>query len=170
MKLSGTLLLLSALVAGRALAQKIDVEFDESAVFERYKTFHIVEGQLNAKAAALNSDLTRRKIENEIRKRLTEKGLMEVESKPDLNVRFTLGQARKTEVEAYPAGWRGLGTRRVRVAYTQGTLVINLRDTSRKELVWRSVAEEEKNDPMQIAQHLDDMVRKSIDKYPPKNK
>jgi hypothetical protein len=168
MKLTGTLLLLSTLIAGRALAQKIEVEFDESAVFERYKTFHIVEGQLNAKAAALNSDLTRRKIENEIRKRLTEKGLMEVESKPDLNVRFTLGQARKTEVEAYPAGWRGLGTRRVRVAYTQGTLVINLRDTSRKELVWRSVAEEEKNDPMQIVQHLDDMVRKSIDKYPPK--
>jgi hypothetical protein len=59
--------------------------------------------------AALNSDLTRRKIENEMRKRLTEKGLTEVESKPDLNVRFTLGQARKTEVEAYPAGWRGLG-------------------------------------------------------------
>jgi hypothetical protein len=170
MKLPGTLLLLLALAVGPALAQKIDIEFDDSAVFERYKTFHIVEGQINAKAAALNSDLTRRKIENEIRRRLTEKGLLEVESKPDLNVRFTLGQARKTEVEAYPAGWRGLGTRRVRVAYTQGTLVINLRDTSRKELVWRSVAEEEKNDPMQIAQHLDDMVRKSIDKYPPKQK
>jgi hypothetical protein len=137
MKLPGTLLLLLALAVGPALAQKIDIEFDESAVFERYKTFHIVEGQINAKAAALNSDLTRRKIENEIRKRLTEKGLMEVESKPDLNVRFTLGQARKTEVEAYPAGWRGLGTRRVRVAYTQGTLVINLRDPVRKELVWR---------------------------------
>jgi hypothetical protein len=156
--------------AATAMAQKVDVEFDESANFAGYKTFHIVEGQLNAKAAALNSDLTRRKIENEIRKRLTEKGLMEVQTKPDLNVRFTLGQARKSEVEAYPAGWRGLGTRRVRVTYTQGTLVINLRDTSRKELVWRSVAEEEKNDPMQIAQHLDDMVRKSIEKYPPKTK
>jgi hypothetical protein len=169
MKLPIVVVLL-ALAVGPILAQKIDVEFDESANFERYKTFHIVEGQLNAKAAALNSDLTRRKIENEIRKRLTEKGLMEVESKPDLNVRFTLGQARKTEVEAYPAGWRGLGTRRVRVAYTQGTLVINLRDTSRKELVWRSIAEEEKSDPLQISQHLDDMVRKSIDKYPPKKK
>jgi hypothetical protein len=170
MKLLGTLLLLVALAVGPALAQKIDIEFDDSAVFERYKTFHIVEGQINAKAAVLNSDLTRRKIENEIRKRLTEKGLMEVETKPDLNVRFTLGQARKTEVETYPAGWRGLGTRAVRVGYTQGTLVINLRDPVRKELVWRSVAEEEKNDPMQIAQHLDDMVRKSIEKYPPKTK
>jgi len=170
MKLPGPLLLLLVLAVGPALAQKIDIEFDDSAVFERYKTFHIVEGQINAKAAALNSDLTRRKIENEIRKRLTEKGLIEVESKPDLNVRFTLGQARRSEVEAYPAGWRGLGTRRVRVAYTQGTLVINLRDPVRKELVWRSIAVEEKNDPMQIAQHLDDMVRKSIDKYPPKQK
>ena len=170
MKLPGLLLLLLVLAVGPALAQKIDIEFDDSAVFERYKTFHIIEGQINAKAAALNSDLTRRKIENEIRKRLTEKGLIEVESKPDLNVRFTLGQARKTEVEAYPAGWRGLGTRRVRVAHTQGTLVINLRDTSRKELVWRSVAVEDKSDPIEISKHLDDMVRKSIDKYPPKQK
>ena len=72
--------------------------------------------------------------------------------------------------EAYPAGWRGLGTRRVRVAYTEGTLVINLRDPSRKELVWRSIAVEDKNDPMSISSHLDDMVRKSIDKYPPKKK
>jgi hypothetical protein len=170
MKLPGLLPILSllALAAGPALAQKIDIEFDESTDFAHYKTFHILEGQLNAKAAALNSELTRKKIENEIRKRLTEKGLLEVESKPDLNVRFTLGQARKTEVEAYPAGWRGLGTRRVRVAYTQGTLVINLRDPSRKELVWRSIAVEEKDDPAQISQHLDDMVRKSIEKYPPK--
>ena len=155
---------------GPALAQKIDIEFDESTDFAHYKTFHIVEGQLNSKAAALNSDLTRRKIENEIRKNLAAKGLLEVETKPDLNVRFTLGTGRKTEVEAYPAGWRGLGTRRVRVAYTEGTLVINLRDPSRKELVWRSIAVEDKNDPMSISSHLDDMVRKSIDKYPPKKK
>ena len=93
MKLRSMLLILSllALAAGPALAQKIDIEFDESTDFARYKTFHIVEGQLNAKAAALNSDLTRRKIENEIRKRLIEKGLMEVDKQPDLNVRFTLG-------------------------------------------------------------------------------
>jgi Domain of unknown function (DUF4136) len=172
MKLPSLLPMLSvlALAMGPALAQKVDIEFDESTDFARYRTFHILEGQLNAKAPALNSELTRKKIENEIRRRLTEKGLMEVASQPDLNVRFTLGSARRTEVETYPAGWRGLGTRAVRVGYTQGTLVINLRDTSRKELVWRSVAVEDKNDPAQISEHLDDMVRKSIEKYPPKKK
>lgn len=161
-------MLLPLLLAGQMFAQKVDTEFDESTDFLHYKTFMIQEGQLNAKAAALNSELTRKKIENEIRKRLTEKGLLEVPAKADLNVRFSLGSARRSEVEAYPAGWRGLGTRRVRVAYTQGTLVINLRDTSRKELVWRSIAQEEKSDPIEISKHLDDMVRKSIDKYPPK--
>src|SRR5689334_16906727 len=120
---------LVALAAGPLLAQKVDIEFDEGTDFAHYKTFHIVDGQLNAKAAALNSELTKKKIENEIRKRLTEKGLLEVPSQPDLNVRYSLGSARRTEVETYPAGWRGLRTRAVRVGYTQGTLVINLRDT-----------------------------------------
>ncbi len=159
---------LVAYAAMPLLAQKVNVEFDESADFTHYKTFHIIDGQLNAKAAALNSDLTKRNIENEIRKRLTEKGLTEVQSNPDLNVRFSLGSARRNEVETYPAGWRGLGTRRVRVPITQGTLVINLRDTARKELVWRAIAVEEKNDPMGISKHLDDMVKKAIEKYPPK--
>lgn len=164
------LMLLPLLVAGQIFAQKVDIEFDESADFSRYKTFAIQEGQLNAKAPALNSELTRKKIDNEIRKRLIEKGLMEVSAKPDLNVRFTLGAARRSEVEAYPAGWRGLGTRRVRVAYTEGTLVINLRDTSKRELVWRAIAVEDKSDPAKISEHLDDMVKKSIEKYPPKKK
>ena len=164
------LILVPLLLAGQAWAQKVEVEFDEAADFSHYKTFAIQEGQLNAKAAALNSELTRKKIENELRRRLIEKGLMEVTTRQDLNVRFTLGSSRRSEVEAYPAGWRGLGTRRVRVAYTEGTLVISLRDTSRRELVWRAIATEEKSDPMEVSKHLDDMVRKSIDKYPPKKK
>jgi len=52
-------MLLPLLVAGQTYAQKVDIEFDESADFSRYKTFAIQEGQLNAKAPALNSELTR---------------------------------------------------------------------------------------------------------------
>ena len=82
------LMLLCLLAAGQMQAQKVDIEFDESADFSHYKTFAIQEGQLNAKAPALNSELTRKKIDNEIRKRLIEKGLMEVPARPDLNVRI----------------------------------------------------------------------------------
>ena len=169
MKLSIVVSLL-ALAAGTAMAQKVDIESDDSIDFSKYKTFRMGEGQLKSKSASLNSDLTRRKIENEIRKRLVEKGLSETSSQPDLNVMFRLGSAPRNEVEAFPVGRYGRGTRRVVTQYTEGTLIIDLRDTSRRELVWRAVAVEDKGDPSKIADRLDEMVKKSFDKYPPKKK
>jgi hypothetical protein len=163
-------LLVGALLPATLLAQKINTEFDEAAPFSDYRTFAIREGRLNSKNPTLNSDLTRKHIENEIRKRLAEKGLQENTAAPDLNIVFVLGTQRKVETEAYPAGWRGYGTQIVRVPYAEGTLVINLRDTKKKALVWRSVATEEKSDPLKLQGKLDDMVKKSFEKYPPKLK
>ena len=54
--------------------------------------------------------------------------------------------------------------------YAEGTLVLDLRDAKRQALVWRAVAQEEKPDPSKLAGRLDDMVRKAVDKYPPKKK
>jgi hypothetical protein len=170
MKITALALSCVLVVPGLAFAQKVTVEFDESADFSRFKTFRIGEGQINTRAPALNSELTRKRIENEIRKGLVERGLMEVPGVPDLGVFFRLGAARRTEVETYPAGWRGLGTRAVRTEHTEGTLVIDLRDASKRELVWRAVAVEEKNEPAKIAERLDEMVKKSLQRYPPKKK
>src|SRR5271169_4701328 len=101
-----TLLLLAA--ASAAWAQKITVEFDESVDFAKFKTFMIREGALNSKNPALNSDLTRKKIDGLIEKYLNARGMLKVGAKPDMNVRYRLGSMRKTELETYPAGWRGL--------------------------------------------------------------
>jgi uncharacterized protein DUF4136 len=161
-------LILSLLAAHGAFAQKITMEFDQSADFSRYKTFAIREHNLNSNSPALNSDLVRKRIDADIVKYLTAKGLTEVSGPSDLNVRYTLGSARKTEVEAYPAGWYGMGTRYVRVPYAEGTLVIDLRDPTTRSLVWRAIANEEKSDPNKIEGKLDDMVKKSLEKYPPK--
>jgi hypothetical protein len=151
------------------VAQKIDTEFDQAADYSKYKSFAIRDGQLNAKAAALNNDLVRKRIENDIRAALIAKGLFEATTgQPDLNVRFTLGAARRNEVDVYPTGWYGLGQRRVVTQYTQGTLVMDLRDTAQRALVWRAIASAEKNTPSDVEKKLDDMVRKSFDKYPPK--
>ena len=150
-------------------AQKIETEFDQAADFSKFKSFTIREGQLNAKTPALNNELVRKRIENDLRSALTAKGLFEATTgQGDLNVRFSLGAARRNEVDVYPTGWYGLGRRRVVTQYTQGTLVIDLRDASKRELVWRAIATAEKNNPSDVEKKLDDMVRKSIDKYPPK--
>ena len=162
-------ILLILLAAAGACAQKVTVEFDQSADFSKYKTFAIRDGQLNSKNPALNSELTKKQIDADIIRDLTARGLTVVSSgASDLNVRYVLGTGRRVETEAYPAGWYGRGTRIVRVPYAEGTLVINLRDPATQSLVWRAIAQEEKHDATQIAGKLDDMVRKSIDKYPPK--
>jgi len=164
-------LFLGLLVSQAAWAQKITMEFDQTVDFSRYKTFAIREGQLNSGNPALNSPLVKKQIEADIQNALTAKGLtMATGGSADLNVRYTFGAARKTEIEAYPAGWYGRATRYVRVPYAEGTLVIDLRDPTTRSLVWRSIAAEEKSDATKIQGKLNDMVKKSIEKYPPKKK
>src|ERR1019366_7208373 len=109
------LLALSLFAAHGAFAQKVTMEFDQSLDFSKYKTFAIREGQLNSKNAALNSELVKKRIDADIERGLTARGLTRVSGPSDLNVRYTFGSVPKTEVERYPAGWYGLGTRVVRV-------------------------------------------------------
>ncbi len=158
------------LVALSASAQKVTVEFDEAADFRQFKTFAIRGGQLNSRNPALNSELVKKRIEADIERGLAARGLTEVSGPADLNVRYHFGAGRTTHVEAYPAGWRGWGTRYVRVPYAEGTLVVDLRDPRTRSLVWRGIASEEKSDPNKLEGKLDDMVRKALDKYPPKKK
>ncbi|HEV7966331.1 MAG TPA: DUF4136 domain-containing protein [Candidatus Acidoferrales bacterium] len=165
------LLFLGLLAAQGTRAQKVTMEFDQTIDFSRYKTFAIRDGQLSSGNPALNSPLVKKQIEADIQNDLSARGLTMVTSGPaDLNVRYTFGAARKTEIEAYPAGWYGFGTRYVRVPYAEGTLVIDLRDPTTRSLVWRAIAAEEKSDATKIQGKLDDMVKKSIEKYPPKKK
>jgi hypothetical protein len=159
------------LLAPSAFAQKVTVEFDSTVDFTKYKTFLIRDGQLHSKNPALNSELVQKRLDADIARELTKRGLTKsLTLQSDLNVRYTLGTARKFETESYPAGWRGFGTRVVRVPYAEGTLVIDLRDPTTRSLVWRSIAREDKDDPNKIEGKLEDMVRKSIEKYPPKPK
>jgi Domain of unknown function (DUF4136) len=163
-------LMLMCVAASCSFAQKITVEFDQAADFGKYKTFAIRDGQLNSRNPVLNSELNKKRIEADIVRELTARGLSMVSGHSDLNVRYHFGSARRVEAEAYPAGWRGLGTRVVRVPYTEGTLVIDLRDPTTKSLVWRGVASQDSSDATKIESKLDDMVRKSLAKYPPNTK
>ena len=165
MRVIGALIMLAGCVAS---AQKITVEFDEAVDFSRFHTFAIRNGRLNSRNPALNSELIKKRIETDIIKGLTARGLEVTGGKSDLNVRYTFGSVRKMEPEAYPAGWRGWGTRVVRVPYAEGTMVIDLRDPSTRSLVWRGIARDEKSDPVKLEGKIDDMVKKSLEKYPPK--
>src|ERR1041385_4675866 len=99
-------LTLGLLFAATVFGQKINIEFDESVDFSKYKTFAIRDGRLNSKNPNLNSQLVKKHIERDIEHYLTNKGLEVTTGKSDLNVRYTLGSLRKNELESFPAGWR----------------------------------------------------------------
>ena len=167
----GRIVFLSAFLTIAANAQKISVEFDEAQDFSDFKTFTILPGQIHSKNPSLNNPIIMKKIEADIRKFLLAKGMEEVTKGPhDLNVRYSLGSGIRREVDHYPAGWRGYGTRTVVVNHNQETLIIDLNWTKSRSLIWRAIAVQEKDDPLKLKDKLDDMVRKSLEKYPPKVK
>ena len=158
------------MLSAAAYAQKVNIEFDRTVDFSKFHTFAIRAHNLHSKNPALNSELVQKQIDEDILHFLTAKGLEVTTGRSDLNVRYTLGSMRRVETEAYPAGWYGWGTRIVRVPYAEGTLVIDLRDPSTRSLVWRAIATEEQRDPAKLQGKLDNMVKKSFEKYPPKLK
>ena len=82
-----------------AFAQKTEIESDQAVDFTKFKTFAIRGGRLNSKNPSLNSELIQKRIDADIQKTLEAKGLTFVESgAADLNVRYTLGSARKMEI------------------------------------------------------------------------
>jgi len=156
--------------AGGAAAQKVSTEFDETVDFSKFKTFAVRDGQMNSPSPALNGELTKKRIVVAIEKALSAKGLTKVDGQADLNVNFTLGSRGVMERETIAVGPRLRGTRVERVAETQGNLVIGFRDPSTRSLVWRGIASDEKENPVDISKKLDDWVKKIVDKYPPKKK
>ena len=155
------------LFAPCAAAQKVTTEFDTTVNFSKFKTFAIRDGQLRSPSPALNSELTKKRVETEIERALTGRGLTKASGAADLNVFYTLGSIARVETERYPAGWRGRGTRVARVPYAEGNLIIDLRDPSTRSLVWRGIATEDERNPAKLAEKLDEMVKKAIAKYPP---
>ena len=159
------------LYASIVFGQKIQTEFDDTADYTKFKTFRMENGFVRSNNPSLNNDLVRKKINADIERSLEEKGLSKVTSGiPDLTVRYTLGTPRAVETEVYPSGWRDWGSRVVKVPYTEGTLVIDLRSPVTRSLIWRSIARDDQNDPSKIEARLDNMVKKAFQKYPPKQK
>ncbi len=162
--------LLAALAAGAVLAQKVHTEFDGAADFSAYKTYAIRNGRIRSKDPALDNSLVQKKIENALKAQLAAKGLQEAAERPDVVATYVLGAANTREVDVVPAGWYGRRRRRVVTKHTQGTLVIDLRDARRRELVWRATCTDTAGNPAKIEERIEKDVKKAFENYPPKKK
>jgi hypothetical protein len=163
---------------------KVQTDFDPAAEFSGFHTYAFTGMTDRDQGGVLDNSLLRKRIEEMVGQQLTAKGLRQVglEDHPDLLVHFWVGVKDKQQVESTGVmgggygggyGWRTgyYGGNVTTFQYQEGTLVVDLAESSKKELVWRATIvgtladSSEKN--VEIAKAG---VAKAFEDYPPAKK
>ena len=184
--LRGTIVLLALLIAApAAFADKPNIQWNKDYDFSHVKTFAWQDP--TAPSLAQSNPFMHKFIQDEIEKRLTTAGLTKAAAgaAPDILVTYHGSVQNNVELHSdsfgYGFGGYGMGgwgmygygaagpvstTTRV-VEYKEGTLVVDIVDPTKKELVWRGsstpILISESNDKTQknISKALDQMVKQN---------
>lgn len=166
------------LIAAPSIAQKVFVDFDSSADFDSYKTFAWAttpETSMQSSNALMHS-----RLKNGIEHYLTQGGLTEVESDPDLYVTYHTSDKEELSINTTNWGygygprwgwdpyWGGsMGTTTSSVtSYTRGTLVIDIWDAKEKQMIWRGSASDViPQNPDKLAKKIDKSLAKIVKEW-----
>ena len=144
---------LCVLAAACASGPKVRVDADPSVNFATYQTFGFFD-QLSTDKSRYGTMLTTR-LKDATRRQLQSRGLKESDQ-PQLRVNFNTNVENRTEVQStgtsasygfygYRAGmygaWGGYPNDVYTTHYQEGTLAIDLVDTSKQQLVWQGIAQ-----------------------------
>lgn len=151
MKTHWTTTLFLLLIALPALGQKVNVDYDGATAFSEYRTYQFYETKEDLRDFSLTSH---KKVVRQLRDYAEEGGLTEVESDPDVyiayytadrgDLRLTLSDLGYAYGPDFSLGsyWEGGVGNRTSNSFTfkEGTLIIDVWDAERKQLVWRGMA------------------------------
>ena len=133
------LLLLLAMASGPAMA--VSVDYDRENDFSKYKTFAWREGR------AARSEMNEKRIRDAVNANLEAAGLVRTEGEADVYVLSYVsveGEERvNVEQIGYGGYWGGGYGSSVSTSvssYTEGTLVIDIWDAKKEQMVWRGIA------------------------------
>lgn len=179
-------LALGLFAAGGCTGPTVRTDFDSSAEFAAFRTFAFEGLTDRDQGGVLDNSLLRKRIEERVGRQLIAKGLQQVgkEDRPDLYVHFWVGVKDKQRVESTGAagggyyggryGWRagypgyygggGVTT----YDYKEGTLIVDLAESAKHELVWRAtiVGTLEGSTEANLA-IADKGIAKAFEGYPP---
>ena len=183
------LMLLSAGVFLLAGCSSLDVstDFDPSQDFSTYKTYAWYTGDMPADDALSQNPLIQKRVANSVDKDLQAKGYKLAESgDPDFVVIIHAGLKERMQVTntgyggygyggygygRYGAGWGGYTDTHVSY-YDEATLVVDIADFAKKELVWRGMGTgvvSSKDRTAEESQEVaDEVIMKIMQDFPPK--
>jgi hypothetical protein len=168
-----------ALLAVAALALAVacstlqtNADWDKTANFSNYKTWGWKED------GSIKNDILNRRIQGLIGAELGKKGLTRSDDNPDLWVAVHGRMSKETQINTYNTGWGygwgwygggGMTTSTVQ-EIPVGTLIVDLVDSRKKEMVWRGTATDTlkpDRSPDEREQALSEAFAKLFEKYPP---
>jgi hypothetical protein len=133
------------LLAATGCASRPDIRLDKNPSVEMtsYRTFGFYDPVSTDKS--LYTTILSGRLKKATREELERRNFVYAEQNPDLKVNFGLNVVDRQELRSMPTGgfWGarfGLSDLET-VNYRQGTLMVDLVDASRNEVVWRGVAE-----------------------------
>jgi hypothetical protein len=171
-----------AMVVAPALifAQKTSYDYEKSANFAAFKTYAHKQG------TPVGQELIDARLVAAIDTQLAAKGLTKTDSNPDLFVVYHIAFDKQKDISTFssgygggygPYGWGWGGGWAGGTTHTQvrdilvGTLVIDLADAKKEQLVWRGMGVKEINTqakPEKRDKNINDAVKKIFKNYPPK--
>lgn len=174
MKIFKITIILVAFMLASCSTVKVTTDYDTSTDFSKYKTFAFYKKGIDK---AEISDLDKRRILKAIESELLAKGFTKSEN-PDILVNIFTKSRRKVDIynnyNYWYYGWYpwyygpNFG---VQVSeYTEGTLFVDLIDSSKKELAWQGIGSGGLNTSGNIAkkeERIKDFVSQIMEKYPP---
>jgi hypothetical protein len=150
-----------------------NADYDPATDFSRYKTWDLKDD------GSINNPLLAKRIETAVGGELAKKGMTRSASNPDLWVAVHGRLSKQTQIHTYDSGWGygwrwGGGMQTSTVSEVPvGTLIVDLVDANRKELVWRGTASDTLDpeaSPEKKEKNLQEAMAKLLANYPPAKK
>jgi len=150
-----------------AFAHKVQVDYDHSVNFSKYKTF------MWAEKPQTENPLMDDRIVSAVNAQLSAEGLEPVTTNADLSVRTTSTIREKhvvsTLYDGWGWGWYGPGWATTYVdTYFEDTIVVNLFDTASEKAIWRGVSTGSISDKSDKASRKNSkLIAEMFESYPP---
>jgi Domain of unknown function (DUF4136) len=181
----GCLLMVLLLGLWACTSFKVQTDHDSTADFSAFQTFAFAGLADVNKGSIYDNSLTQKRIESAVVRELTAKGLRQVgiNEQADLLVHYWVNVQDKQRLESggtsvgvarYGGGYgwgAGYGGGVTTVEYKEGTLILDLVESAKKQLVWRATIvgtlQESSEDNVELGNKA---IAKAFEDYPPNKK
>ena len=176
-----------AVLAAGCSSIKVRTDYDELVSFRDFRTYTWIEYESESQGdPAVSSPLTGRRIQNAVDSELIGRGYRRTDGgSPDFYVAYSVVSSRRTDITSTgdpyghryymgyrSSGYHGMGVDVQTNHWIESTIVLDVIDAARNEVVWRGWATSDLDanpSPDRVSYYVERAVRKILKEFPPEN-